>query len=124
MTFLEEARTGLALLLWGCASLLPGPCWAQIPAGSGALVTPIELIHDKPYVSVMVNGHGPYRFLIDTGTGTQALISPELVQELGIPRVGHARLTDPSGQGQQRSDIVWVDSIRIGTVEFEEVQAV
>jgi predicted aspartyl protease len=122
MTLLERARTGLALLLWGCS--VTGPGWAQTPPGSAALATPIELIHDKPYVSVVVNGHGPYRFLIDTGTGTQALISPELVQELGMPRVGHARLTDPSGRGQQRSDIVWVDSIRIGTVEFEEVQAV
>jgi len=87
-------------------------------------VTPIELIHDKPYVAVMVNGHGPYRFLIDTGTGTQALISPELVQELGIPAVGHARLTDPSGQGEQRSEVVWVESLKVGNVEFEEVQAV
>lgn len=87
-------------------------------------VAPIELIHDKPYVEVMVNGHGPYRFLIDTGTGTQALISPELVHELAIPTVGHARLTDPTGQGEQRSDVVWVDSIKIGGVEFQEVQAV
>jgi predicted aspartyl protease len=71
-----------------------------------------------------VNGRGPYRFLIDTGTGTQALISPELVHELGIPTVGHARLTDPTGQGEQRSDVVWVESLKIAGVEFEEVQAV
>jgi len=122
VTLLGKARTGLALLLWVCS--LTGPAWAQTPSGSVALVTPIELIHDKPYVAVMVNGHGPYRFLIDTGTGTQALISPELVEELGIPRVGHARLTDPSGQGEQRSDIVWVDSIKIGAIEFQEVKAV
>ncbi|WP_109487279.1 pepsin/retropepsin-like aspartic protease family protein [Occallatibacter savannae] len=89
-----------------------------------AATAPIELIHDKPYVEVMVNGRGPYRFLVDTGTGTQALISPELVHELGIPTVGHARLTDPSGQGEQRSDMVWVESLKIGGVEFEEVQAV
>lgn len=85
---------------------------------------PIELIHDKPYIEVMVNGHGPYRFLVDTGTGTQALISPDLVHELGIPTVGRARLTDPSGLGEQRSDVVWIDSLKIGGVEFEEVQAV
>jgi predicted aspartyl protease len=71
-----------------------------------------------------VNGRGPYRFLIDTGTGTQALISPELVKELGMPVVGHAKLTDPSGQGEQRPDMVWIDSLKIGGVEFEDVQAV
>jgi predicted aspartyl protease len=124
MTPLKKVRTGVALLLWGCSSLLSGPGLAQTLSSSVALVTPIELIHDKPYVSVMVNGHGPYRFLIDTGTGTQALISPELVQELGIPIVGHARLTDPSRQGEQRSDVVWVESLKLGNLEFQEVQAV
>jgi len=124
MTPLGKAQIGFALLYCASASLLPGSAAAQTSARSLGMVTPIELINDKPYVAVMVNGRGPYRFLIDTGTGTQALISPELVQELGIPRVGHARLTDPSKQGEQRSDVVWIDSIRIGTVEFEEVQAV
>ena len=62
-----------------------GDAAAQTPRDRSASVTPIELIHDKPYVAVMVNGHGPYRFLIDTGTGTQAMISPELVRELGLP---------------------------------------
>src|SRR3569833_304472 len=124
MTPLGKAQIGSALLYCASASLLRGSAAAQTSARSVVMVTPIELINDKPYVAVMVNGRGPYRFLIDTGTGTQALISPELVQELGIPRVGHARLTDPSGQGEHRSDVVWVDSIKIGDVEFEEVQAV
>jgi predicted aspartyl protease len=124
MTPLGKARVGLSVFLWAGTSLLTSFSTAQTPAGPVALIAPIELIHDKPYVAVMVNGHGPYRFLIDTGTGTQALISPELVHELGMPAVGHARLTDPSGQGEQRSQVVWIDSLKIGNVEFEEVQAV
>jgi len=122
MTPLGRTGYGLALLLWAGAFLPGGTSRAQAP--SDAVIAPIELIHDKPYVEVMVNGRGPYRFLVDTGTGTQALISPELVHALGIPVVGHARLTDPSGQGEQRSDVVWVESLKIGGVEFEEVQAV
>ena len=118
------ARGAWASLLWVGALVPSGATWAQMQVAAGPAVVPIELIRDKPYVHVMVNGHGPYRFLVDTGTGTQALISPELVHELGIPRVGHARLTDPSGQGEQRSDVVWVESLKIGSVEFEEVQAV
>ena len=117
------AQTSLALLLCASAPLLNGQNPAQ-PSTSLAFATPIELIHDKPYVEVMVNGRGPYRFLIDTGTGTQALISPELVRELGMPAVGHAKLSDPSGQGEHRSEIVWIESLKIGGVEFEEVQAV
>lgn len=124
MTPLGKVQTGIALLLWAGASLLTAQGATQPATGPSAFATTIELIHDKPYVMVMVNGHGPYRFLVDTGTGTQALISPELVQELGIRKVGHARLTDPSRQGEQRSDVVWVESIKVGSVEFEEVQAV
>jgi len=127
MTPRATVRIGLVFLLWSGVFLLTGSCPAQgreVKRLTSSFVAPLELINDKPYVTVMVNGHGPYRFLIDTGTGTQALVSPELVQELGIPRVGHARLTDPSRQGQHRSNVVWVDSIKIGDVEFEEVQAV
>jgi len=124
MTPQVKGGCGIVLLLWAGACLLVG----QDATGSSprpvAHVTPIELIHDKPYVAVMMNGHGPYRFLIDTGTGTQAIVSPELVRELGIPTVGHARLSDPSMQGEQRSEMVWIDSLKIGSVEFDEVQAV
>ena len=38
--------------------------------------------------------------------------------------VGHAKVTDLSGQGEQRSEMVWIDSLKIGGLEFEEVQAV
>ena len=118
------AQIGLALLLSSGCSLLSQPSEVPLRLAPETSIVPMELIRDKPYVEVMVNGRGPYRFLVDTGTGTQALISPELVHELGIPTVGHARLTDPTGQGEQRSDVVWVESLKIGGVEFEEVQAV
>jgi len=124
MTPLDRVRTGVALLLWAGASLLNGKEPVKAAPAAAEIVAPIELIHDKPYVMVTVNGRGPYRFLLDTGTGTEALISPELVQELGIPKVGHARLKDMSGVGEQRSDVVWVESIKIGSIEFDDVQAV
>ena len=85
-----------------CLLLWAGTSPAQPPSGEdqhGPYSAPIELIRDKPFVSVIVNGRGPFRFLIDTGTGTQALVSPQLADELALPVVGHARLTDPSGLG-------------------------
>jgi predicted aspartyl protease len=81
-------------------------------------------MYDKPYVSVMVNGRGPFRFLIDTGTGAQALVSVELADQLALPVTGHARLTDPSGLGEQRSEIVLMRSVTIAGVEFAEVKAI
>jgi predicted aspartyl protease len=91
---------------------------------SPAFSAPIELIHDKPYVRVMVNGRGPFRFLIDTGTGGQAMVSPELADALALPAVGHARLMDPSGKGEQRSDVLQVHSLKVAGVEFTEIKAI
>jgi predicted aspartyl protease len=82
------------------------------------------MILDKPYVSVMVNGQGPFRFLVDTGTGGQALITPALAEQLLLPVVGRAHLKDPSGLGEQRSEIASIDSLRIAGVEFSDVEAV
>jgi predicted aspartyl protease len=124
MTPLGKAGFAPVLLLSAIVPQLIAQVATKPSAESVAIAAPIELIHDKPYVSVMVDGHGPYRFLIDTGTGTQALVSPELVQDLSLPVVGHARLTDPSGQGNQRSEIVWIESLKIAGMEFKDIQAV
>jgi len=43
--------------------------------------------YGKPYVMVTINGKGPFRFVIDTGTGGDALVTPELAAELGLPTV-------------------------------------
>ena len=127
-----------SLLRCGCAFLLSFAVWSangqdsaeHSSAGQTSAVrsevysAPLEIIHDKPYVSLMVNGRGPFRFLIDTGTGGQALVTPELAAELLLPVVGHAHLTDPSGLGEQRSEIAWIDSLNLAGVEFSDVEAV
>lgn len=118
---------------YGCAFLLgfaASRAIAQTPASVAPAVAaqtysaPLELIHDKPYASVMVNGRGPYRFLIDTGTGTEALVTPELAGELHLSAVGHARLTDPSRQGEQRSETTRIETLVVAGAEFSEVDAV
>jgi predicted aspartyl protease len=123
------AAAGLTWALLGLvgldtASAQNPPQASSVAVNSATLSAPLELIHDKPYVSVMVNGRGPFRFLIDTGTGGQALVSPQLAAELALPVVGHARLMDPSGKGEQRSDILLIHSVGIAGVEFEQVKAI
>ncbi|MGA8042374.1 MAG: retropepsin-like aspartic protease [Terracidiphilus sp.] len=93
------------------------PTWAQ------GHTVPLEIVHGKPYVTVMVNGRGPFRFVVDTGTGAQALVTPELASELGLPTVSEVRLMDPSGQGAQRTPVVLVESLRVADVEFTGVSA-
>ncbi len=84
----------------------------------------LELTHGKPFVTVMVNGKGPFRFIIDTGTSAQAFVAPELAQQLHLPFVGKESLTDPSRRGRQAVRVVLVDSLQVAGVGFTSVKAV
>ena len=117
-----SAALGCVCVLWGWSKA--SPAQGLQPAVAAFYSAPIEMLYDKPYVSVTVNGRGPFRFLIDTGTGAEALVSPELADQLALPVVGHARLTDPSGLGKQRSNIVLISSLKIAGAEFAGVKAI
>jgi len=65
---------------------------------------PIELIQGTPVIQVEVNGHGPFRFAIDTGHDVIAL-SAALAESLGL------------------SQASTIDSIAFGTVRLERVRA-
>jgi predicted aspartyl protease len=97
-------------------------------AGAGAQTIEhsqqMDEMYGKPYVMVMVNGRGPFRFVIDTGTGADALVTPQLAEQLGLPTVGHTALSDPSGQGSKRVPTVLMDTLDVAGVSFQNVRAV
>ncbi len=88
-----------------------------------AHLAPLDLRHDKPFVMVMINGKGPFRFMLDTGTGAEAVITSELAAQLELPVAGQVRLSDPSGQGGQTVPIFLIQSLRVAGVEFKGVAA-
>lgn len=106
----------------GIIALLGAAC-AALSAQSRVHLAPIEVIHGKPFVTVTINGRGPFRFVIDTGTGGEAFVTPELAERLGLPLSGQARLSDPSGQGGQRVPMVLIQSLELAGVEFSAVKA-
>jgi len=111
---------GLCLLAVSLAAQTPDK-----PAPQPAIhQTPMVERYGKPYVMVTINGKGPFRFVIDTGTGGDALVTPELATELGLPTVGHATLSDPSGQGAKRAPIVQIDSLEVAGVRFTGIRAI
>jgi len=91
---------------------------------SAVHTAPMEVTHGKPYVMVMVNGKGPFRFIIDTGTGGDAIITSELASQLNLPIRGEARLNDPTGQGGQTARLRHIDSLRVAGVEFHAINAI
>jgi predicted aspartyl protease len=106
--------TGILSMALACAGAQP----QDIPH-----VAPLQLDHDKPIVEVMINGKGPFRFIIDTGTAGQAFVSPGLADELALPRAGQITLIDPSGQGGRKVPVVLLTSLQVAGVEFTGVRA-
>lgn len=111
----------LARIATGCMFLFAA---ATAFAQNSAYSAPMVERYGKPYVMVMINGKGPFRFIIDTGTGSDALVTPELADELGLPDVGQVRLGDPSGQGGTKVPLVLIESLQFAGVEFGGIKAI
>jgi predicted aspartyl protease len=93
------------------------------PAQDHEHIARLEVSHGKPFVMVTVNGKGPFRFVIDTGTGGEAFVSSELAYQLGLPQTGQMRLSDPSGKGSRRVPMVTIQSLQVAGIEFSGVKA-
>lgn len=117
---LRHALPGTLALL--CASLFPSIPPDTLPQPA-LHTTPMEISHGKPFVMVSIHGRGPYRFVVDTGTSGQALISPSLASELGLTQIGHMRITDPSGRGGRTTPLVLIPALELANVEFTNIQA-
>lgn len=91
----------------------------------GALVAQAHQIHDIVsfrlcdhyliLVQTMVNGSGPYTFLVDTGT-TRTVIDPELARQLHAPVIGKNSLTTVF-------DVRQDPMVRLAEVRLNEVSA-
>jgi aspartyl protease len=105
--------------------------WPVLSDGPNAPIQPGPLHqapmverYGKPYIMVTINGKGPFRFVVDTGTGGDAIVTPELATELGLPTVGHKNLSDPSGQGSKNAPVVLIQSLEFAGLQFPNIRAV
>lgn len=98
-------------------ALLSAPAFAQEVPGS-ASAAPAETLAtatdaaNRMTVPIMVNGQGPFRFIIDTGAD-RTVISKELAERLALPTAGKARLVSMSG----------VDSVHLVKIDRVKVSA-
>jgi hypothetical protein len=76
---------------------LPCLAFAWLLAASLPGTVPIELIDGRPVVDgVFINGHGPYRFLVDTAT-TLNHIDPALANSIGLAPTFRTELASSIG---------------------------
>jgi predicted aspartyl protease len=90
------------------------------PPSSAATIVALKPFGTQPAVEVLVNGRGPYLFLVDTGASGVARIDSSVVAELRLPRVGEA--TGVGAMGQQGVlTRVKVETLQVGKETFREL---
>ena len=140
MTMTRRTLLGVALasLVAGCTSpVTPAPAnrpadpnRTQIPpmrppAGpaqtrlTGETATSLTRFAHLPAVELRVNGAGPYRFVIDTGSAAPLRVSESLASRL--PQIGVVQ--EPSPSGPRSVPVVRVDAVGIADAEFAGVDA-
>jgi predicted aspartyl protease len=77
-------------------------------------------LNSRMTVPVRINGHGPYRFVVDSGAD-RTVISRTLAGKLGLPSRDDVTLYSVVGASQVHT--VQIDHIAIGTTEVEGIQA-
>lgn len=115
-------------LIWGCAKNNPGADRASnntspqktLPAMQ--TTSPLKLETGRPVVAVMINGHGPYDFILDTGAPKGGMISSALVEELGLAITGQTEVSSPLGGTPAPANIVQIDSLSVGAAEARNLE--
>jgi hypothetical protein len=86
-------------------------------------VVRMELLDGRPFVSVRINGKGPFQFALETGvTGT--VVGAELARELRLPDMGEAIAGRPGAAAPVRATVTRIDKLELGEAEISGLFAV
>jgi len=119
----------VALFLGGCSSsgrrLQVRPQQITLHASEaeasdrGLVEIPVEFLGHKVIAEVMINGTGPHRMMLDTGSAV-CQISPEVARQAGIRRSSSVRTRDAHG-GSHREGMGIARMIRVGALDGQGV---
>ena len=111
-------------------TLLPAVAWASVQPPAPALRHAPGLLSSSPtrvndagqiVVPVMIDGHGPYQFLVDTGANG-SMISPRLVRALGlVPGQGVVERVE-GVTGTQPLPWVLIQRLQVGRIVKTDVR--
>ncbi|HEY0340780.1 MAG TPA: aspartyl protease family protein [Steroidobacteraceae bacterium] len=93
------------------------PTGASLDAGATSATVPFRLLNNHIYVEALVNGRGPYTFLVDTGG--HALIAPTLVAEVGLKIVGATAMAG-AGEKTESAGFTRVKEIALGAARLHD----
>jgi predicted aspartyl protease len=98
------------------------PTTLRLPGGDVTVATTVNA-DGLMFADVFVNGTGPYKFLIDTGAGA-TVISPRITALFPASIGGTTNTSSGAIAGTVARRLFQVDSITLGSVSFENFQAV
>lgn len=106
---------GLAVL-----GLVTTAAGAPASVGQRSEVTPFEPAHTDVVLPVRLNGRGPFRLLLDTGS-THSVVSPATAEAIAAPVVAKTELG--SAAGSRMVPVVRVASLDVGPVNVRDLLA-
>ncbi|MCC5823783.1 MAG: aspartyl protease family protein [Phycisphaerales bacterium] len=105
------------LLLAGChAPALRLPVATIDPNEGQEVLLPAEFVDGWIIVEAMINDHGPYRLILDTGAFISGL-APRIVEELGLKTAGRVNVTDIAGV-TTRFPLLYAEEIAVGPLSL------
>jgi predicted aspartyl protease len=93
---------------------------STVPGTPASTAVKLREIDTRMTVPVLINGKGPFRFIVDSGA-TRTVISSTLAAQLGLPTAGTVPLHSVGGE----SDVpaVKIDSLYVGALPAKEIVA-
>jgi hypothetical protein len=87
----------------------------SIVGGGTSTNVPFDLVDNHVYLSLLLNGRGPYRFILDTGGAN--FVDPAVAKEIGATGKGSVQ---GGGVGNTTESLAFanVDSMQIGTAKI------
>lgn len=110
-------------LLSGFLALTPASAQPQPPAGAAGTAETLPTAQDfaaRMTVEVMVNGQGPFPFVVDTGAD-RSVVSDTLARQLALPAGPAALLHDITGTSQVETAMV--ARLGVGAREITNITA-
>lgn len=108
-------------MAWQGASNTLAPTLTELPATG--IVLPTTVHDDFFLVETMVNGSGPFTFLIDTGA-SGVFVSSELVNKAKLTTKQMTVELGATGRGTKRVPVAEIDTLSLGKATFRNVRGV
>jgi predicted aspartyl protease len=116
----DPDRVPMARAILDISNAFEGAELGQIEAPNQPSPIRLQRMMNFFFAEVMINGQGPYRFLVDTGA-TQTVLSEKVSATLGLKKIATNLMYGVGGEGKLESSVYRADSLKIGDVTVRNV---